>query len=131
MPESCISALCRIPIARKLRDVSTITLFLESGYLHHRDGISESALEKYLRAHPELVQHWVRFSEDQRCTPSWYLLPPVPRIHDHDQPPWVVGYMPDSDSEPPQKTFPNPFSACAFFIKREAEELSGLVNGAS
>jgi hypothetical protein len=100
------------------RDASIFDLLRESAYFENRVG-----LEAHLRSNPALVDMWVGHSEDQRCTPAYYLRPPDHGARETD---WVVGYLPLSGPPAPERGFPDGYSACAHFIQRFVESLSNL-----
>ena|SRR6058998_3221846 len=100
-----------------------VALFQQSGYGADGSSISEEALESYLREHPDLVRTWVEYSEDQRCSPAWYLVAPGAGLD--GQTGWRVGYY-AIHHRLPERVFPDEFAACAFFIMREVEVLSKL-----
>jgi len=83
--------------------------------------VSEDDVAAYLRAHPGLVQLWANYSEDQRCTPAWYLARPGRGLDGTEG--WRVGFY-TSSNRSPERVFPDEFSACAFFIARYLEQLA-------
>jgi hypothetical protein len=99
-------------------DVSMIDLIRESSYVKDWQTVKEQHIESYLRECPRLVEEWIQYSEDQRCSPAWYILRPSEGKPNEG---WIVGRHPTA----PQNAcrFSNPFAACACFIKLEAEEL--------
>jgi hypothetical protein len=67
-------AICRMPLDKvALRDVSPVELVRRSGYLEDRDAGSIAALTACLTANEELVPAWIRWSEDWRGSPQWYI----------------------------------------------------------
>ena len=68
-----VAALCRLPITYHERDVSEVDLIREIGYADHATEITDGLIEEHIRAHPELLEIWVHYSEDQRCSPAWVL----------------------------------------------------------
>jgi len=122
MTSTVVEAVCRMPIMfRAQAGVSMVALFQQSGYSVIRPAISESDIERYLRSHPEVVSSWVAYSEDQRCSPSWYLAAPGVGLDTKQG--WRVGYY-ASEGRLPERLFPDEYAACAFFITRYLEELS-------
>ena len=112
-----------MPIAVKERtDMSIVGLLRATGYLDTSETIAESSIETYLRAHPELVDAWVGYSEDQRGTPAWYLLESGDAYWHNEG--WVVGFLPESGTPCLEQKFTNGYEACAHFIKRYIELLS-------
>ena len=92
MKSTVIEKLCQMPLAcRERGDVSMADLLAESGYTDCPDDITEGDLEKHIREHPDLIQLWLVESEDQRCTPAWYLKAPAEGSPARG---WVVGFYP-------------------------------------
>jgi len=121
MTPSVVDALCRMPLAFKDAGDSTMVALLKVSRYGRDSSISEGDIAAHLRKHPELVDAWVAYSEDQRSLPAWYLMRPDAL----NAAEWRVGYL--SKREPPQEqVFANEFAACAFFIMRKVEELSRL-----
>ena len=68
-PDDVIASVCRFADDFKTeRNVSHTDLLRSSGYLES-EPISEADIAAYLRLHPELVDTWVRDSEDQAGGP--------------------------------------------------------------
>jgi len=108
--------LCRLPVAFKAHgNISMSALLRESGYTKTDSQVSEQDIEACLRDDPSLVGAWLAYSEDQRCSPAWYLARPGAGLDGREG--WRVG---DSDSgrRLPERAFPNEFAACAFFVSR-------------
>jgi hypothetical protein len=121
MTSSVVGELCEMPNAFRARgNVSMVTLLSEitstSSALP-----SEEDIEAHLRQRPHLVESWVGHSEDQRCSPSWYLARPGLGLDATDG--WRVGYYAPRNRIP-ERVFPDEFSACAFFIARYVEQLA-------
>jgi len=113
-----------MPIEFKERgNVSMVELLSETGYSDVAETITETTIENYLRLHSELVDTWVMYSEDQRCTPAWYLSEP---FDDSPNNKWTVGFVQESGIFSSKQTFPNRYSACANFIKKYIELLKDL-----
>jgi hypothetical protein len=124
MSKSILDSLCRMPADFHERgNVSMVALLTESGYDPARSGISETTIEEHLRQHPELVPIWVHYSEDQRCSPAWYLVGPGAGLDGQQS--WCVGFY-APQGRLPERAFPNEFAASAFFIMRQVEELARL-----
>jgi hypothetical protein len=97
-----------------------IALLQTSGYLRCPDAITEELLERTLLAQPELIEEWVLLSLDKRTSEGWYLLRPGTQSAG---PNWEVGYHP----RPGRQSFPNAARACAFFVKREVEQIRSFI----
>ncbi len=116
--EKVVEAVCSMTKVYKQRgDISIVALMEESGYRSISNEITEQAIESFLRTHSDLVDFWLLYSMDQRCTPSWYIQEPLENSSIGDE--WVVGYMTvDVDSRKEIFKFKDGFQACAFFIKK-------------
>jgi hypothetical protein len=105
-----VKAVCQMPRDfQEIRDVSMVTLLKKSGYLGNAESITEQLLTEYFEQHPDLIDAWVRNSEDTRSSPNWYLRKPT---GPNEQ--WVVGFFPDGTTH----RFPQRAQACAFYVKR-------------
>ncbi len=111
---------------RRRGDVSMFRLLKESGYDAAELPLSEEAIERHLREHPDLVSVWTAHSEEQRCSPGWYLAQPGTGLDGAEG--WRVGYY-TVGRRPPERLFANEFSACAFYIARFLESLAGSTAG--
>ena len=107
----------------RLRNRSILDLLKSSGCLQNHDAITEERLRVLFEANPDLIRPWYILSEDQRTKYGYYLLPPgVSPNRSRD---WVVGYYPGGKEE----HFPDGATACARFVKLEAENLRYMIEG--
>jgi len=96
----------------RLRNISMIDLLRSSGYVQNPSAVMEQDLEEVFRAEPELIDAWVRLSENKRTRYPWLL---------------VRGSSPDSGcivmypNGRRHRRFPDACKACAFFVKQEIE----------
>jgi hypothetical protein len=107
-----------IYIPRKFEDlgnVSMYSLLSDSGYFEAHSQISESIIREALRAHPDMVDEWMRFSEDKRTNAGWYFRP----THRG----YEVGYFSRAPSSIRSAEYSDRTEACAVFIKNEIEEI--------
>jgi hypothetical protein len=95
-----------------------VELVRASGWCEHPELVTEAAVESVLRSSPDLIRAWIGYSEDQRCSPAWFLVAPSDENPDRDG--WAVGYLGDSRREQPQ-AFLDGYAACACFIHRVVE----------
>lgn len=91
-----------------------VTLLKESGYLRIAESITEHLLQEYFEQHPDLINAWLRNSEDTRSSPNWYFSKPTGPSKQ-----WVVGFFPDGTTH----RFHEEAEACAFYVKRYLEKL--------
>jgi len=95
-----------------------VALLKESGYLRTSENITEQLLKEYFEKHRDLIDAWVRNSEDTRGSPNWYLSKPT-----EPKESWAVGFFPDGSTY----RFPEGAQACAFYVKRYLEMLRAHV----
>src|SRR5262245_23716112 len=113
-----IGRLCSMPAEFTTRgDVSMVNLIRDSGYIEVADQVFESEIEEYLREHSDLVDVWRQYSEDQRCSPAWYLSSPKFAARATDSR-WRAGYYSTLPAERTESVFPDGYAACAYFVKR-------------
>ena len=118
-----IEALSRIPRDfRERGDVSVVSLLKESGYVERFNQIIEKDLAGHFQEHPDLVQVWLHYSEDQRCSPAWYFLPPGDSFSGLKG--WAVGYYPECR----HREFQDGAEACAHYVKRWAESVRSNID---
>ena len=107
----------------RLRNRSILDLLKSSGYVQDHDAITEQQLQVVFEANPELIHPWFILSEDKRTKYGYYLLPPGGSPNKGAD--WVVGYYPGGKEE----HFSGGPSACARFVKFEAENLRYMIEG--
>jgi hypothetical protein len=106
-PDSVVASVCGIPIAfRQVGGKSLHQLIAESGYWEMSGQLSAVSIESFLRQSPELVDDWLRYSEDKRTSGGWYFVDEGDRF--------VVGQI-----QGRQLIFDDRLVACAEFILRE------------
>jgi len=107
----------------RLRNRSILDLLKSSGYLQDHDAITEERLRVFFEANPDLIRPWYILSEDQRTKYGYYLLPPG--VSPNRSSDWAVGYNPGGKEE----HFPDGATACARFVKFEAENMRYMIEG--
>lgn len=101
-----IALICNMPSEFTSRgNISIKELFEKSGYQQNYFEITEINIEEYLTENKHLVETWRRFSEDQRCIPTYYFI--------QNEEKWIVGYYPNGD----ELEFTESIKACAYYIK--------------
>jgi hypothetical protein len=121
MSSPVVEALCKMPVVFKdAGDTTMAALFAVSRY-RADSTVSEADLEAHLRRDPALVEAWVKYSDEQRSLPAWYLMRP----REGSTEDWRVDYL-TSREKPREHSFPDRFAACAFFIMRKVDELLKL-----
>ena len=103
--------------------------------------ISEREIEAYMRKHPDLMESWIRYSEDQRSSTGWWITEPLDpdvlksdwfknntdRVRStylglHAEKKWTVGNYPITV----KRTFDDKFEAIAFFVRQKVGELAEI-----
>jgi hypothetical protein len=112
----CIVAICNFPLTYKNANMSPSAIFTNSKYGDQYEFISLEALEEHVKAHPELIDRWILYSQDKRWTPAW-------AFTKNKSDGWVVSYIQESGKHGYEIIFGNATNACAFMIKMEFEEL--------
>jgi hypothetical protein len=93
-----------------------------TGYFDLHEKISTDIIREYLEKNPEWFKRWIQYSEDQRCTPSWYFMKT-------DEGNYMIGYVPrESTINTHEKEYDNPFEACADYIKKIVEQIREIGN---
>jgi len=70
-------------------DLFVVQLLKETGYLERPEMITEDEILKCLKQHPDLLDTWVLYSENQRIPEGWYIKTPVE--NDSSSITWKVG----------------------------------------
>jgi len=97
-----IRRICNLPIDFRSGDKSAYDLVRKSG-IGFRSLTTVEVLP-VLQSNPSLINEWMSWSEDQRCTPAYYFR--------EDADGYIVGRLPEQE----QVEFDDRFSACADFI---------------
>lgn len=100
--EEAIRQICNLPIDFRTGNKSASDLVRASGI--ERRSLSTASVLAVLKSNPDLVDEWLMWSEDQRCTPAYYFLEADGK--------YVVGRLPEDD----RVEFDNRLDACADYI---------------
>lgn len=103
-------------LPRAIRNKSINRAMVDFGYLDAHDSVSENAIRRHLEEHPELVAEWVLYSEDQRCSPAFYVLQ-TGKMR------WTVGWVSREGDNLVIGEFDSPVDACAMYIKRALDSI--------
>lgn len=107
-----VRELCRFPENWRSGEWSMLDLLRVTGY-EPTMKLTATEVKKHLRDEPALVQEWLGYSQDQRCTPAWYIMECSPGRFE-------VGQVPSGE----QLWFTDPVEAVAEFAVRTLD-LSG------
>ena len=97
-----IRRICNLPIDFRSGDKSAYDLVRTSGIGFRSLTVVE--VLPVLQSNPSLIDEWMSWSEDQRCTPAYYFR--------EDADGYVVGRLPEHE----RVVFDDRFLACADFI---------------
>ncbi len=111
MQEADLREICTLPEQFPSSGLSWVDLVRQSPFPGNRDCLEEGHLADFLRANPEFIELWLRWSADKRATPS-------PFFRESDTR-YEVGYVTTGGGTEPSDFFDEPFLPCARFILRE------------
>jgi hypothetical protein len=113
---SKVARLCMIAVGWRTGDVSIHDQFVAAEPdLSDRAELVRSAID-WLRAHPDVIQHWAWYSEDKRASPSPYLQLGAP----DELGPHEVGFYDARAGRLDVVRHRDAAEACADFLYREA-----------
>lgn len=117
-----IETACRLPIDyEQLRDRSAVDLVRRSGLASRLDELSVERIHACLQQHPDWIDAWIHWSEDQRSRPAWYVIDRGPGLM------LEVGYLDLSGFPRDQEQFADRTRACATFVDHELRAIAQLV----
>ena len=104
--------ICDIPAVFRRGERSVHEVVRASGYPDFRGRFAARELADYLRAHPEVIESWVAYSQDKRTSEGWYL-----------RPPYSIGRV--TRAPPPMREVQHVDlgAACAAFIIAELDDI--------
>jgi len=118
--EEVLLRVLSLPNAMKTEDnVSPWSLVLESRYSDYATDITESRIHSALLKHPERITEWFQYSEDQRSTPSWYLMEKPGGQYE-------IGFLDRKHCTSNVQVFEERAEACAAFIKRALDQIAEI-----
>jgi hypothetical protein len=98
-----------------------VDLLRETGYFLEDRSLKRSDIEQFLRANPDLIEDWLLESEDQRCSPAWFI---SESTNSAGKPVWEVGYIGRSGTLEFREKYNDLFRACSYFVARYIERLA-------
>ena len=104
-----VDAIVEFVTRYSYEDITPLEIFKDTDYKKYRNDVEERDIELRLKESPFLVLDWVRFSEDQRHTPTWYMA--------ENNGKWKTGFVDRDGKISKEKEFEDQFEACAHFIK--------------
>jgi hypothetical protein len=105
-----IELVCTLPIHFRTSRIKTPKQVVRKLKLRqHRSEVNLEKIIAYLAENTDLLELWLRWSEDKRWSPAWYFTERKPN--------WLVGFYPDG----PEFIFSEPIEACAVFVEKELD----------
>jgi hypothetical protein len=108
MNQFLIERICRLPFDFYKRSISMSQLILDTK-IENITGLNVTDIGSYISLHPEIVELWLRWSENKRVSSGWYFN----RVSNE----YVVNFYPNGET----LSFSHPEIACAEFIVREVQ----------
>ncbi len=99
---AAVKNICHLPRRFRESGISAYKLVCETGI--NPDSLDVHSVSSVLSSEPELIDDWLGWSEDQRCSPAYYFIKEESR--------YVVGLYPGSE----RVEFSDRIAACADFI---------------
>jgi hypothetical protein len=112
--DEVIERICSLPADFFNGAKPMVQLVSASGIDACPAALTVANLSGYLTDHPELIEEWLRWSENKRVTSGWYFV----RQTDH----YIVGFHPKGESF----VLADPALACAEFVTREVEAIMAV-----
>jgi hypothetical protein len=108
-----VATICALPVQFKEGNLSIWQLVKKSGYRDDPSSLTVDAVATHLREHPELIDAWLGYSQDKRCS-GWFVRQSAVNTYE-------VGYVPGGE----RISMSDPARACAEFIVREVRSIAG------
>ena len=90
-------------------------LLESTGYFSNFDQINVAAIQSELKAHPDMIEEWLQWSENKRSNSGWYFK--------NENGTSIVGYYSGSKDGNSILKYSDLSEACATFIKNEIEDI--------
>jgi len=116
---SAVERISRLPADFYAGSKSMAQLVSESGIGSFPLALSIPHICTYVTANPEIVDHWLRWSENKRVSAGWYFIRRSSGLE--------VGFHPDGEV----LSFSDPNLACAEFVAREVGSIMARHHSAS
>jgi len=114
--EKCLEMICYLPRIFSTQNRSVLDIYNESDYEKVYQSISLELIFNKVKSDSSIVDDWVLYTLNKRCTPSWGLFEGKFGI-------WSISYILDTGKPSKTKYFRSKLLACAEMIKYEMEDL--------
>jgi len=106
-----VEAICALPDLFRSGSASTVDLVRLSGLPESPEALTRAEIVALLAERPELIDGWLRWSEDKRTSSGWFFVSEAGAF--------VVGFHPEGE----RLVFSDCTEACAEFVLREIADL--------
>ena len=113
----CLETICNFPTIYNTGDKSPFHILKQSGYADISDLITEDKILSFIDNKSDLIETWIKYTEDIRHSPAWGL-------RSNSKSKWTVFYF-DNGKVKTEFKFDDPFKACAKLIKETMNEING------
>jgi hypothetical protein len=117
--DTVVERISRLPIDFYAGSKSMVQLIAESEVATFPSALSVQRIRTYIIANPQIVDHWLRWSENKRVSAGWYFIRRASGF--------AVGFHPDGEI----LNISDPYLACAEFIAREVGSVVARQHSAS
>lgn len=109
-----IAKVIALPVAFYSENKSVVALLEESGYYNMHNEVVVADIQHSLHQNDDAINNWLQWSADKRVSQGWWFINNLPGKY-------AVGFHPSERIE--ERLFTDRFAACAYFIKREIEDV--------
>jgi hypothetical protein len=117
--DAVVERISRLPADFYAGSKSMVQLISESGVATFPSALSVQRIRTYVTANPQIVDYWLRWSENKRVSSGWYFTPRAGGF--------AVGFHPDGEV----LNISDPHLACAEFVAREVGSVMARHHSAS
>lgn len=115
--DQIIEKIIQLPrLFKSLENKSFYLLLKDTGYFEIAQQVNEEDISNALKRHPGCIDEWKLLSDNKRTSSGWY-------FNKLDNTKYIVGYFDLKRKDNPNVEFSDIKEACAFFIKREIEDI--------
>lgn len=118
-PDAVVERISSLPVDFYGGSKSMVQLISESEVARFPSALSVQPICTYIAANPQLVDHWLRWSENRRVSAGWYFIRRAGGF--------AVGFHPDGEV----LNISDRYLACAEFIVREVGSVMARQHSAS
>ena len=111
---SVVEKACNLPVSFYSGSKTMVELIVESGIDKNLSALTVLNVNSYISNHMELIEQWLRWSENKRSASGWYFSCQPEKC--------TVAFHPKGEV----LSFPQSDTACAEFIMREIQHMCSV-----